>query len=271
MEQIKAPNKYNNIHLPKVFLAGSIEMGKAINWQQQLADELSVYPIVLLNPRRDNWDSSWKQDILHPQFFEQVTWELDAAKDADLVVIFFDPNTQAPITLLELGILAESKARDVVVCCPNGYYRKGNVDIVCDRYNIRQVESLYDLAEYVKLFFKLEERKKQLSNPEIYHGNWTDIEDMCRDFSISKSDLKGFRVMYAVYETPGYEGTAWVLLKKGNEYYEVNASHCSCYGLENQWSPEETTLKTLGQRGFYGSTDIQAYIKELQERNHVTG
>lgn len=34
-------------------------------------------------------------------------------------------------------------------------------------------------------------------------------------------------------------------LKKNNKYYEVNASHCSCYGLEGQWKPEETTFDVL--------------------------
>jgi hypothetical protein len=33
---------------------------------------------------------------------------------------------------------------DVVVCCPQGYHRKGNVDIFCKRYGIHQEPTLED-------------------------------------------------------------------------------------------------------------------------------
>lgn len=53
-----------------VFLAGSIEMGKASDWQQKLIDDLSDLPddLVLLNPRRKDWDSSWVQSFDNRQF-----------------------------------------------------------------------------------------------------------------------------------------------------------------------------------------------------------
>jgi hypothetical protein len=48
--------------------------------------------------------------------------------------MYFSPETKSPISLLELGLHAESSR--MVVCCPPGFWRKGNVDIVCTRYNI---------------------------------------------------------------------------------------------------------------------------------------
>jgi hypothetical protein len=48
--------------------------------------------------------------------------------------MYFDPNTKSPISLLELGLFAQSKK--LIVCCPRGFWRKGNVDITCDRYGI---------------------------------------------------------------------------------------------------------------------------------------
>ena len=41
-----------------IFLAGSIEMGKAINWQVDISTRLSPYAVTLLNPRRGHWDAS---------------------------------------------------------------------------------------------------------------------------------------------------------------------------------------------------------------------
>ena len=57
---IKAPKKLTNGGIT-VFLAGSIEMGKAVDWQTQIENELKDKldgdtVVTLYNPRRDDWD-----------------------------------------------------------------------------------------------------------------------------------------------------------------------------------------------------------------------
>ena len=89
-------------------------------------------------------DATWPQSIDFAPFREQVEWELEAQEKADLLVFYFAPDTKAPITLLELGLAARRRA---IVCCPDGYWRKGNVDVVCRRYGIAQVSSLEALIE----------------------------------------------------------------------------------------------------------------------------
>jgi hypothetical protein len=131
-----------------VFLAGSIEMGKAKNWQTVIEKELADIPVIIYNPRRDNWDSSWIQSIDNPQFREQVEWELSAMEQSTYILMYFDPNTKSPVSLLELGLFA--LAKKLIVCCPNGFWRKGNVDIVCRRYDIKQVDSINGLVDNVK-------------------------------------------------------------------------------------------------------------------------
>ncbi len=134
------------LYKTKLFLAGSIEMGRAELWQDRLTNILTENTgYVFLNPRRNDWDSSWVQDISNKQFVEQVEWELSCLEMADDIVIYFDPNTMSPISLLELGI--HSTTGKVVVCCPKGFWRKGNVDVVCRRYMIPLVETIDDLAE----------------------------------------------------------------------------------------------------------------------------
>ena len=145
--EIQAPNQIPLTNDLKVFLGGSIEMGKAVNWQKELVERLKDEPIVFLNPRRDDWDSSWVQEITNPQFREQVEWELKGLEMADVVVMVFDPNTMSPISLLELGLNAHCNC--MVVVCPDGFWRKGNVDIVCAKYNITQVNDMDELVNHI--------------------------------------------------------------------------------------------------------------------------
>lgn len=146
--EIQAPNEIPNVKTnTKIFLGGSIEMGKAIDWQRELIERLKDEMITFLNPRRSDWDSSWTQEITNPQFKEQVEWELNGLDIADIIVMVFDPNTKSPISLLELGLHASSEK--MVVICPEGFWRKGNVDIVCEKHNIKQVLNIDELVEYI--------------------------------------------------------------------------------------------------------------------------
>ena len=165
MKIVKAPNEYREDNTEKetlkVFLAGSIEMGAAENWQDKITEVLQEFEtfrqdkkeIKILNPRRDDWDSSWVQSIENPQFREQVGWELNAMDEADIIVLWFDPNTKSPISLLELGLFATSEK--MLVYCPEGFWRKGNVDIVCERNGIPHYETEKDFIEFLKEFVEL--------------------------------------------------------------------------------------------------------------------
>ena len=133
---------------PTVFLAGSIEMGSASDWQSEVTASIADLDVIVLNPRRDEWDASWEQSAESPMFYEQVSWELEGQERATLVAMYFDPSTKAPITLLELGLFARSKR--LVVCCPEGYFRKGNVDVVCARYGVPQVTTLAGLVVAIR-------------------------------------------------------------------------------------------------------------------------
>jgi hypothetical protein len=117
-----------------LFLAGSIDMGATEDWQAEVVSRLSDLDIVVLNPRRDDWDASWRQSIDEPQFRGQVEWELDGLERADVIAMWLARESQAPISLLELGLFARSGK--VVVGCPAGFWRRGNVEVVCARYEI---------------------------------------------------------------------------------------------------------------------------------------
>lgn len=96
-------------------------------------------------------------------------------------------------------------------------------------------------------------------------NNWADGEpkDVFTDFDGSrwsayrdddampleeKPEFKGAEILLASYGTPSYEGYAFVLFRRDGKLFEVNGSHCSCYGLEGQWDPEEVTADELRHR-----------------------
>src|SRR5262249_43246242 len=81
--------------MPSVFLAGSIEMGQAPDWQSAVMRSLENLAVVILNTRREEWDASWAQTIHNPQFKEQVEWELEGQERADLIAMYFAPETRA--------------------------------------------------------------------------------------------------------------------------------------------------------------------------------
>jgi hypothetical protein len=46
---------------------------------------------------------------------------------------------------LEFGLFA--RTGKMMVCCPEGFWRKGNVDIVCERFNIPQKSNLDEIIK----------------------------------------------------------------------------------------------------------------------------
>lgn len=151
MKQIQSPNAISYATGTTIFLAGSIEMGTAENWQSKLIEKFKDADVTFLNPRRDDWDSSWEQSIENPEFHQQVSWELNSIDKADIVVFYFDPNTKSPITLMELGYVLGAKKDNVIVCCPDGFWRKGNVDIMCERAGTMVLADIETLAVALQL------------------------------------------------------------------------------------------------------------------------
>lgn len=134
-----------------IFMAGSIEMGNARHWQNEMAAFFQELGLTVFNPRRDYWDSTWEQSIENPNFYQQVNWELNAIEAADFVFFYFDPDTKSPVSLLELGMCSQMYDKHVFIVCPEGYWRKGNVEVVADRYKLRLYNSLDEFKQENKV------------------------------------------------------------------------------------------------------------------------
>lgn len=139
-------------------------MGTAPDWQAEVENQLADLDMVIYNPRRDDWDSTWVQSADNPQFREQVEWELAGLELANMIVLYLAPGTMSPISLLELGIYAANGSKKLVVCCPEGFQRKGNVDIICERYGVEQVKDLASLSDSARLWYKNWEYNTRMKN-----------------------------------------------------------------------------------------------------------
>ncbi len=133
---------------PRVFLGGSIDMGHAPDWQKDMIAALAQDDVDILNPRRPDWNPKWHPEADEPEFHRQVDWELSALESADVIVLYLAPGSQSPISLLEMGLHARSGK--LIVLCPQGFWRKGNVDITAARYGVQQVADLPALIAAVK-------------------------------------------------------------------------------------------------------------------------
>ena len=149
MIHIKAPDNTDFNSFARIFLAGSIS-GKgglgtmADNWQEKVAKSFEGDRVIITNPRRDDWDASWTHDPTPgTQFEQQVSWELANMERADVVAFYFDPETQAPITLLELG-LCLGNGKPVVIYCPKEFWRHGNVAVTVSRYRNVKLHDNFD-------------------------------------------------------------------------------------------------------------------------------
>lgn len=145
---IYAPSVEAPRGVKSIFLAGTTNKVDPTDWRENLSASLSDVPVTIYNPYRTDWDSSWREDISFAPYRGQVEWELDMQIKADIVIIYFHPATQAPVSLLELGVCMRFPEKAIVVC-PEGYWKRGNVQIVCEKFGVELLDNVNQLREAV--------------------------------------------------------------------------------------------------------------------------
>lgn len=93
-------------------------------------------------------------------------------------------------------------------------------------------------------------------------ATWADVQ---KEYDMKEKEPD--EVLVAFYGYESYSGSSVVMYRNGESYFIVEGSHCSCYGLEGQWNPEEYNskelfLKILEKRSFYGDPQLDK-IKEM--------
>ena len=157
------PNPYSV--KANIFLAGSIDMGKAENWQPIVTENIESMEEtgLIYNPRRLDFQEDALQVIENDYFRDQVNWELDHINAADIIFMYLDPSSKSPVSLMELGFVA--KTNKLIVCCPNGFWRRGNVEIMCSREGIPFFDTLEMAVTFLKgrIMFESNEKKRSIA------------------------------------------------------------------------------------------------------------
>ena len=108
---------------------------------------------------------------------------------------------------------------------------------------------------------------------QIYFENFSSKQDVISNYSIKEDDIKDYDILFAYYTYQNYEGESLVILrdKSNGKLYEVNGSHCSCYGLEGQWELEETNIEALMKRDtdFFNEV-VKQHIKSFNDKKVLT-
>ena len=73
---------------------------------------------------------------------------------------------------------------------------------------------------------------------------------VAEEYKVSIKEVTKYDFLVAYEDQWGYEGSSFFLMKKGGRFYTNYASHCSCYGFEDQFKPEMVTKKYLKSEKF---------------------
>jgi len=125
----------------KLFLAGGIS--NCPDWQSKVLEEIKdVDGLTVYNPRRKNFP------INDPKAAEeQITWEYEKLKDADVIAFWFSRGSLNPIVLYELGRWGNSSGKHIVIGIDPEYERQQDVEIQT-MLSRPEVDIIYDFEEF---------------------------------------------------------------------------------------------------------------------------
>jgi len=124
MNYIEAPNYNYNKNQKSLFLAGSItDCPDCPNWQQEVINKLRPLDINIFNPRRANFPIKDPNAAL-----EQIKWEFNMLRNADIISFWFSKETLGPIVLYELGAHSMTN-KPIIIGIDPDYKRKQDVVI----------------------------------------------------------------------------------------------------------------------------------------------
>jgi hypothetical protein len=81
---------------------------------------------------------------------------------------------------------------------------------------------------------------------KVCFGEFENWDEVVEEFDLEPSTAPEPDDYFAAYGTPMYEGSALVLIRKPNGMIDVaEGLHCSCYGLEGQFDPDEMPVAAV--------------------------
>ena len=124
MIRVKAPNTIEEITYGqeganvKVFLAGCANT----DWRNDFVKKFDNYRVTFLDPKRDDWDLMNDNDTVN-----QITWEYNYLKEADVICYGFNGGSVCPITLLEYGMWGLTSKKPIMVYASDDYEKRRDI------------------------------------------------------------------------------------------------------------------------------------------------
>lgn len=142
MKYMECPQSYNGKER-SLFIAGGISGCQV--WQSDLVRILEDTDLIVLNPRRKNFDTNNRQ-----MEEEQIYWEYEHLQKASAVSFWFPRETVCPITLYELGKQSVQN-KPIFIGLDPEYSRKRDILIQTRlvRPEVEVVYSIQRLAEQI--------------------------------------------------------------------------------------------------------------------------
>jgi hypothetical protein len=147
MRYIECPEFYDGKD-KSLFISGGI--GNCENWQNTLINLLKDEDILIINPRRESYDT----DHVYIEE-EQIGWEYENLQKASAYSFWFPKESLCPITLFELGKEIISN-KPLFIGMDKEYGRRKNLEVQMrfHRPEVKIVYSLEDLVNQIKSWAK---------------------------------------------------------------------------------------------------------------------
>lgn len=97
-------------------------------------------------------------------------------------------------------------------------------------------------------------------------------EHIVRNYEITDGELDKYKLLIVHEAEDCYEGDSHLLLqdKESGKLYANYAGHCSCYGYEGQFKPEETTIEFLTGPHAAWYKDTPEVVEWMKENFRLT-
>jgi len=149
----------------KLYLGGSIDKKYGSPWHRNIISFISSKlgresKLTIYNPKREEWDKDWPADS--KVIDEQALWELKAMEHADLIFMFFESSCSSSVGMMQLGLNA--KEGKLVVVCERHFWKKRDVDVICETYGVPRYDSIAVGIGEVRDFImeKLKEKEEEV-------------------------------------------------------------------------------------------------------------
>jgi hypothetical protein len=106
---------------------------------------------------------------------------------------------------------------------------------------------------------------------DVYHDIFQSWADVQREYEMDWAEPD--EVLYANYSYEDYTGDSDVVYRNGPSIFWQRGSHCSCFGLEGQWDPEEYSpelfVEAWERRNWHNIPEtVLDRVKELMENKY---